>query len=312
MMPQQTEAPVPPEKPANTALGGLAALSGNMRGALWMLAAAASFASMNGLIKGLGQEMHAFEIAFFRALFGLLLVAPFAMRGGIGMVKTKKPHLHLLRAVLGVTAMITSFYAFTQLPLAAVTAILFTKPLFMIVLAVLFLGEVVRWRRWAATLVGFIGMLVILQPWSGMGLGPAALWAVLSAFAMAGALAMVKKMTETERPATMLFWFTVAATVVSAIPAAMVWQTPTGGQLALLVLIGALGSAGQYLAVRAYRVGEATLVTPLDYFQLLFAGVIGYWAFSEMPGIWTAVGAAIIVASTFYILRREARLGRTP
>lgn len=282
-------------------------LPGNVRGALWLLLSALAFSGMNGLIKGLGSDVHPFQIAFFRSLFGLAVVLPFVVRTGWRGMATARPGIHGARAFFGVSAMLCSFYALAHLPLATAVAIMFAKPLFMIVLAVLFLGETVRWRRWSATAVGMAGVLVMLRP--GGGEMFAALMALAAALFAAMAFATVKRMTATERPMVVLFWFSVLATVGTLPPALFVWRLPSGTAFALLLAVGALGSLAQYFLVRAFTVGEATAVVPVDYLTLLFSGLIGYLFFAEVPDRTTVIGGAIVVASTLYIVGREARLG---
>ena len=212
--------------------------------------------------------------------------------------------------MIGYTAMVLGFYAVTHLPLADATALSFTRPLFMIVLAVLFLGEQVRWRRWSATGVGFIGVLVMARPGEA-GLDIASLSAIAGTLFVAGVGVMLKRLSTTERPETIIFYFTVISSILALGPALYVWRTPTAPEVLGLIAIGALGSLGQYLTIRSYRIAEATAVDPVDYARLLIATFFGFLLFRELPDIWTVVGALIIIASTLYITRREARLRRT-
>lgn len=288
-----------------------AGLSPNVRGALWMVGSAIAFSLMGALIKILGQELHGFQIAFFRALFGLIAVLPLMFgQGGIAILRTAHWKLHAFRVVVGTAAMLCIFYAITQMELATATAIAYARPLFLVVLAVLFLGEAVRWRRWAATVVGFLGVLLILRP-GAEAVQPAALVALAAAFFMAVAMVCIKKLSGTDRPLAVLVWFAVGTVVTSFLPALWVWQTPTWEMLGLAALMGGLGSLGQYAVIRAFRVGEATAVVPFDYSQIPFAWAWGFLLFAEQPSMWTWVGAAIIVASNIYIVHREARLRRT-
>ncbi len=284
-------------------------LSGNVRGALWLLMSATCFAGMNGLIKALGADYHPLQIVFFRSLFGLLAMLPFVIRAGRAGIVMNRPWMHLLRAALGLASMFAIFTALTKLPLATAVSFFFAKPLFMIVLAALFLGEAVRWRRSVATAVGFCGVLVMLRPGAG-GLDPWSLLAVLSALLVALVMVVVKRMTASERPLGMVFWFTALTTVGALGPALWVWRTPDAAGFALMALMGVVGNLGQYFAVRAYRAGEATAVTPMDYAQLPFAALIGWYAFGELPDAWTLAGAAVIAGASLYIVRREAQLAR--
>jgi len=286
------------------------ALSGNARGAVFMLISAVAFSAMGGLIKISGEELHTFQVVFFRCLFGLLALLPFMAREGLSIYHTRRPGLHTVRVLFGITAMFCLFHAITHMELAAAVTITYARPLFLIILAILFLGEVVRWRRGLATAVGFLGVLIVMRP-DPAALDLHALAALASAALIAAALTMVKLLSATERPLTILMWFATGAVVASAIPAVLVWQWPGPLTWLFLVLIGVLASLGQFLAVHAYREGEASVVTPFDYSQILWATLIGLSAFGEIPDIWTGVGAATIVASALYILHREARLGRS-
>ncbi|NBB82657.1 MAG: EamA family transporter [Alphaproteobacteria bacterium] len=314
--------PVPPPKAAldkqgrrrawrRRMAGRWAALPANTRGALWMLLAATGFSGMAVLVKVLGQSLDSFQVAFFRCVVGLAVLTPFALAAGPAGLRTQAPHLHAGRAVFGVTAMMCGFYAFTHLPLATATAITFAKPLFLIVIAVLFLGEVVRWRRWSATLAGFAGVLIMLRP-GPEGFDPAMLVALGQAMAVAGTVVFVKKMPAGERHLAILFWFAAISTAVALVPALLVWRWPSGEEWALAGLMGLLGVGSQAAVVRAYRTGEATAVAPFDYSRLLVAALFGFLVFAEVPDVWTIAGAAVIVGSTVYIARREATLGRQP
>jgi len=285
------------------------ALSGNARGAVFMLLSALVFSSMNGLIKQAGGELHTFQIVFFRCLFGLLTLLPFLRGQGLRVYCTARPGLHALRVTLGIMAMFCLFYAITHMQLAAAISITYARPLFMILLAALILGEIVRWRRGLATLIGFGGVLVVMRP-DPTALDINALIALASAALVAAAMTLVKLLSRTERPLTILMWFATGAVVVSFFPALAVWRWPDPGTWVMLVLIGVAASLAQYCAIRAYRDGEATLVTPFDYTQILWATLIGLLFFAEVPDMWTLLGAGIIIASASYILYREAQLGR--
>jgi drug/metabolite transporter (DMT)-like permease len=291
------------------ALVRLRRLPDNARGALWILGAVSVFAIMDASIKWVGQTLDPFQIAFFRCVFGGLFVLPFALRHGPQAVRTRRWGGHLARALIGYTAMILGFYAVTHLPLADATALSFTRPLFMIVLAVLFLGEQVRWRRWSATGIGFLGVLVMARP-GDSGFDFAATVAVTATLFVAGVGVMLKRLSATERPETIIFYFTLTSSLLALGPALYVWRTPGWAEWAVMILLGALGSLGQYLSIRAYRIAEATAVDPVDYARLLLATGLGLALFGELPDRWTLLGALIIIGSTLYITRREARLGR--
>ncbi len=287
------------------------ALPANTRGGVWVLLAAVGFSITAVLAKSLGETLHSFQIAFFRSVVGLAVLLPLAVKAGPSIVKTRVPGLHLARALAGATAMMCGFYALTHLPLATATAITFSRPFFLIVLAVLFLGEPVRWRRWSATAVGFAGVMVMLRPGTG-DIDPAMLVALGQALASSVVVVFLKRMPPEERHLTVLFFTAAYTTLFTLGPALWVWREVTGPVLAIAVLLGVIGVTSQAAIVRAYRIAEATAIAPFDYARLLFATGFGIVLFAEFPDAWTVLGAGIIVASTVYIARREARLGAPP
>lgn len=289
------------------------ALPAHIRGPLWMVAGGFLFALMALQVKSLSGALSSFEIAFFRALFGLLSVLPFAIAAGRRAFITHRPLIHLGRGIIGAIAMSATFYSIAHLPLAEATALSFTKPLFVVLLAALFLGEHVRARRLSATAVGFAGVLVMLHPWrwfAGEGIELAAVAALAGAALVAVVVIFVKKLIKTERPVTVLFYFGLISSLGALAPALPGWIWPDWQQLALLFLMGALGASAQSLVIRAYMVSEATIVSPFDYFRLIFAALFGFLFFAEIPEALTAAGAGIIIAATLYIAHREAILGR--
>lgn len=287
----------------------LVALPGNVRGALWILLSALIFTMTNSLIKYVGTTLDPFQMVFFRGLFGTMFLLPIVWHaGGMSVLKTQRMNFHLARGITGSLALMTIFYALTNMPLADVTGISFSRSLWVIILAVLFLGESIRWRRWTATLVGFCGVLVMVRP--GPEANPAAIAAVLNALFVAMSVVLIKRMTVTEKPLTILFWGTLIPTFVTLPPAIIVWQTPTNTELMLMAAIGAGLSVGHTCLIHGLRVGEATAVMPFDYTRLIFAGLAGYIFFVEIPDPYTIAGALLIIMATLYIARREAKEGR--
>jgi drug/metabolite transporter (DMT)-like permease len=277
----------------------------NLRGALWILGGVVLFSVMSVFIKYLGPSLGSSTIAFFRALFGFMVILPFALSTGLTGIKTDRPVLHLFRGLLGTSAMICGIYAVTHLALADAIALSFTRPLFLIVFAVLFLGEVVRIRRWAATAVGFVGVLIMIRP--GGDIDVATWIALLGAMLVAATFVTVKKLSATERPSLMMFYFGIISISVTLVPALVDWHEPTSTELLMLAGAGIFGVTGQLCVVRGLKVGEATAVAPFDYARIIFAAAIGYWLFGEVPDVWTGVGAAVIIAASLYIAHREAR-----
>ncbi|MEE8334039.1 MAG: DMT family transporter [Alphaproteobacteria bacterium] len=279
--------------------------SDNRRGALWMLVAALTMTLQSAIVKDLGATIDSFEIAFFRGLFGSLLVLPVAMLRLRMRDLSHNLGLHTGRAIAGAGSLICTFYAFTAMPLADATAIMFTMPMFMIVLAVPFLGETPGWWRTTATLIGFLGVIVVVRPGTA-AFDPVSLIALLGALLHAVVGVFVKKMARVEPPELIMLYFSLFAMVVFLVPTLDVWHTPTLVELALLGAVAVLGIVNQVCFIAACRIGEMTVVAPLDYSRLLFAGILGYAVFGEVPDELAVLGALVIVASGFLILRSSA------
>lgn len=278
----------------------------NMRGVVWAVLSGFMFSFMSLFIKTLSGSMNPLEIAWLRALFGLLLVLPFLPRYGRSAMRTRRLGSHFLRSCLASASTMLGFYSVALLPLATATALSFVRPLFMVPLAIVFLKEVVRLRRWIATIVGFGGVIVVMRPDAGIEF--AAIFGLSSAFAAALSQIMTKRLTATEPVPEMMFFNAVFTTLITAGPALFVWETPTLHQLFLAAVIAATGSVGQLWLIWSLAEGEATLTGPMEYLRILFAAGFGFFVFGEVPTVWTGVGVLIIVASTLYIAWREAQL----
>ena len=282
-----------------------AALPAPVLGALWMCAAACSFALMVVLVRHLTASFDPLQVVFFRNAFGLLAMLPWLIGHGPAALRTRRLGLHVLRAAIGIVAMVCWFTTLALLPLAQATALSFTAPIFTSVLAVLVLGEVMRARRWGAIALGFLGTLIILRP--GLAtLQPAALLAVATAMVWAGSTILVKVMARTESAGAIVTYLALFSTPLSFAAAWFVWQTPTPAELGWAALLGGAGSAGHLCLTRALASAEATAVMPFDYLRLPVVAVIAYVAFGEMPDFWVWLGGAVIALSGIYITHREA------
>jgi drug/metabolite transporter (DMT)-like permease len=280
-----------------------------LRGALWMLLACACFSSMNGIVRHLAQDLPTLMIVFFRCLFGLIALLPWLLKPGLASLRATRPGLHGIRVAMAFVAMTAWFYGLKSMPLAEATALSFTTPLFATIAAVVFLGEVMRARRWTATLVGFIGAMIILRP--GLTtVTDATLYVLLAAFLMAMSQTIVKLLSRGEHPNATVFWLVFLMTPVSLVPAILVWQTPDFEQFAWLIGLGIIATLGHQSLARSLGATEATAVYPIDFTRLIFAATIGFLAFDEAPDEWTWIGAAVIMTSSIYIAHREARLRR--
>ena len=277
----------------------------------WMLGSALFFSLNMAMIKLLAiGGLNPFQIAFARSFFAFLALLPVLARKGRQVFHTQHPWVHFTRAIAGAGALFLGVHASALLPLADMTALSFTTPLFTVVLAALLLKEQVRWRRWAATLVGFLGVVVMVRP-GAASFDPNAFLALGSALLVALASSMVRRFPPGESQTVMLFYFCVTSFVIATPFAFIAWQEPTPLQWLLLVGVGLVGVLAHAMFLTAYKAAEASFVAPFDYTKLIFAIVWSLLFFGEAPALWTLAGALLIVASTLYIARREARLGRS-
>lgn len=281
----------------------------NMQGALWLVSGGFIFTSNSAMIRLLSTEIESVQTAFFRAFFSVLLLAPMMLTGRVKPWQSERIQGHFWRTAMGTTSMVLGFYAVSMLPLADATALAFSQPLFSVVLAALVLREKVRWRRWSATLVGFIGVLVMVRPGSG-SLQPGAAVALLNALASATSILLVRRLSDSEKPLMILTQFALFSTLLLAGPAIWFWKWPSAWGWALAIGVSISATIGQYFWVQAFAVGEMSAVAPFDYLRLPFAVFVGWMIWSEMPVIWTYVGAAIVIASALYIAYRESQIMR--
>lgn len=282
-------------------------IPGNVRGAVWIMVAAVWLTAMAVSIKVLGKTMSPWQIVMLRSLFALAIIMPALARQGFDKVRTRRPKLHLLRAVVGFCGFTSMVFAVTNLNLALFTTLGFTRILFVILLALMFLGEKLNVKRAAATLAGFLGVVITMQPGAGEGFDPWILVALGSALFAAGVSTTIKHLTRTEAPITIMVWAYVLMTLLAAGPALYEWRTPTLAELGIVAVIGVFTTLGQSCMVLGLRAGDATAVAPFDYTRLLYATAIGFFAFGEVPTLATFLGSAVIVASTLYIALQGAK-----
>jgi drug/metabolite transporter (DMT)-like permease len=298
--------PLPLKARLGVLWGRWEALPGNLRGSAWLVCSTLILVVMASMIKYVGQHLPVVEILFIRQMMVIVVISPAIVKGFPAIFRTTRLKLHMVRVCLSSVAMMTGFTAIVYLPLAEVTAIGFARTLFTTILAVFILHEIVGWRRWSATIVGLIGVLIILRP-SPEGLNEYALLALLSAFFVACIMIVLRLLSQTEKPTTIMAYQSVFLAIAFAPFAIYYWVTPTMEELGLLVIIGILMSAGQWSNIQAYKAGEASAIAPFEYGRLLFATLIGIWYFGEIPTEYTLIGAAVIVASTLYTAHRNAK-----
>lgn len=290
----------------------MAAAQSPLRGIALMVLAVALFSVMDALVKLLAQTYHPFQVAFFRGLFalapiGLMVVA----RGGFRRLATQRLAGHAIRSVVGVAALLMFFYSFAHMKLADVVAVGFAAPLFITALSVPFLGEKVDWRRWTAVVVGFLGVVLVVDPGSGV-LQPVALVALSAALFYSLSIIVIRRLSATESNAAIVFYYSAAAALVCGAMMPFLWIWPSGPHLALLMLVGLLGGSAQYVMVEAFRWGPVSVLAPFEYTAIFWSLGFGYTVFGETASAEMLAGAAVIVASGLYILHRETATPRRP
>src|SRR6476469_9426219 len=278
------------------------------------LISALLFAAMSALVRQLGDVAPVGQMVFFRSAFAILpVVLVYAIRGELmTAVRTSRP----LGQLVG--GMFTNFSALTRLPLADATAISFASPLITVALAAIILKERVRIYRWSAVLIGFGGVIVMLIPHLDIGryaaIGGAAaaagsMFAVISAFCNAGTVIQTRRLTQSETTSSIVFYFSLVCAIAGALTLPFAWHSPTPRELAALIALGILGGFAHILLTESYRYATASLVAPFDYTSMLWALLLGYWLFGELPDTLVYVGASIVAAAGLFVIWRERQLG---
>lgn len=297
-------------------IGGLASLEPKpLAAAALMLAATACYAAMTLTVRFLTDHVHAFEILFFRNAFGLIIMLPWLlhiMRPGV--VSMRRIGTHGLRAGFNALSLGCWFLAVGLIPLTEATAITFTAPLWVTVFAALVLGEVVRVRRWTATLIGFAGVLVILQPWAGESgfdlLTPGALLALGAAAFWALTVITLRTLSRTERPEAVMIWQVLLMAPLTLPAALLFWTGPSLEDLLWMGLIALLATVGQFCHINALRLQDVTALQPIDFVKLPMIAVMALVLFGEVPSFWALSGGIIVFVSASYVSWREAKLKR--
>ena len=281
-----------------------------LQASLMMLVALFCFTTMGICIRLSSAFVPVIEIVFFRNILAVLIMAPVLIRQGASSIRMNRPKLFFGRACINFIGMLCGFTAVTLIPLAEMTALSFTGPIFVTIGAALFLGEVIRIRRIMAIAVGFVGALIILRP-GLVEVSVGAMLALVSALSIAAASLVVKKMTQSEKASSIVFWMVMMQAPLALVPAIFVWEWPTVEAWVYLWGMALSGTAAHVLFTRAVGLVEITSLQPLEFAKLPFAVVLAWLVFAEWPDIWIWIGGSVIFASTVYITRREA-LARQP
>jgi drug/metabolite transporter (DMT)-like permease len=284
-------------------------LSDNLKGISFLMLASFVFSIMALLIKLLGQNLHITQILLVRQVGMIIMVAPAILRVVPGARRSERPGLQLVRLLCALVAMLCGFTAVIHLPLADATAIFFAKSFFVTILAVFFLSEAVGVYRWSAVLVGFIGVLIMLQPgtdnFSIYGLASLA-----GAAGAAGVMITLRLLSRSDSTDTILIYGSVGVGLVMILPGLYYWQQPSLTEWLLLASVGVVSYFGQKLNIFAYKHGEASLLASLDYVRLLWATLFGYLIFDQFPGGSVWLGASIVIGAAIFMIYRETQRKR--
>jgi drug/metabolite transporter (DMT)-like permease len=273
-----------------------------------MVSGVAAFAIMDAIIKWLTSDFPLSQIVALRSWFGLpFLLFLVHLEGGVSTLKTQKPLAHLFRYLLVLIMSFGFFWVLSQMKLVDAIAITFAAPILIAALSVPILKEPVGLHRWSAIVVGFIGILVILRPGAGV-FQWAAVAALGTAFVYAFLMISTRALKSTESASSLMFYpqFGMAITGVFLVP--FFWQTPSLAVLGLFAIVGAFGSFGIWCLTNAFRLAPVATVSPFEYTMLIWATVLGYLVWQELPDTFTLLGSAIVISSGLYILYRETRI----
>lgn len=275
-------------------------------GILLMAMSVGFFATMNMLVKVIGTEYHALEAVFFRNVIAAVLVIPFVLAtGGVRMLKTKRPVGHALRAIFGIASNALCFYAYQRIPLSSGMAITMSVPIFAALFAIPLLGEKVGWHRWAAIVIGFGGVLVALNPQGAVHEG--SLYALAGTLCWAMVVIFVKKLSATESPYAIVFYYMVTGALIATAFLPWVWVTPTPRVWMLYLATGVVGAIGQITMTFAMKLAPASVAAPFEYTQIIWAVLFDIAIWGVSPPAATLAGAGIVIATGLYIFHREAR-----
>ncbi|MHA1569058.1 MAG: DMT family transporter [Alphaproteobacteria bacterium] len=285
------------------------ALGPNARGVLWFTASGACYIVAWTIVRDLATDISVFEIAFFRAVFGLVFMGSWLVRTGLDGIKTRRAHIHFLRVTLSTSSLWCVIGALVYLPVADMTALGFTRPIFTVIAAILILRETAGPMRILATLIGFVGAMIIIRP--GMeAINIGVVLAIASAALTSLAMITVKALSRTEAPDTIAMYVPIFGLPLSLVPTLFVWITPSWEQLGWMALIGLFTTLAQRAISRAYAAAEVTVIQPFDFLRLPMAAAFGFAVFAELPDVWVWVGGAVIFASGLSITLHEARRAR--
>jgi drug/metabolite transporter (DMT)-like permease len=282
-------------------------LDPTVRGLLWAIAAGLTFSLLNTVMRELSLALNPYETQFLRYLFGVIVMVPFVLRTGLHSYWPKNVAGQFVRGGVHTAALYLWFMALPHITLAETTAIGFTTPIFIMLGAAWFLGERMRWERWVAAAIGLAGVLIVVAPKLGGGGGLFSLVMLASSPVYAGSYLITKTLTRYERPGVIVVWQAISVATLSLPLAALAWTPPTAAQWFSFALCGVLGSTGHYLLTRSFSVADISATQSTKFLELVWASVLGWFAFGDVTSRSTVIGGFVICVSTLWIARREAR-----
>jgi drug/metabolite transporter (DMT)-like permease len=278
-----------------------------LRGMLWMAAGGLLLVSMNALMKRMTQQVDPLQAQFLRYVFGLAVMLPLVLHQGLTAFRPHDLRGQLWRGLVHTAALALFFVALPHVPLADVTALMFTSPIFVLAGAALLLGERVTPARWAAAAVGFVGVLIVVAPHlSGAGAGGWSLVMLAASPLFAASFLINKALTRRDAPTVIVLWQNVSVMLLTLPLALPGWQPPTAAQWAVFAACGLLGSGAHYCMTRAFSMADISAVQPVRFLDLVWASLLGLALFGDAPAGTALVGGAVIVAATGWLARREA------
>ena len=280
-------------------------LPGPARAGWWMTASAFCYAASATIARDLSQDLPTFQIVLIRNLFGLAFMAPWLMSVGLSALRTQRLGTHMVRGLFSAINLWCLFGALAYIPVADMSAINFLQPIFGSIIAIVALNEAASGRRWAAVFVGFIGALVIIRPgFQEINIG--VLLAMGSAMGGAVVAIMIKSLVRTEAPDTVAVYLFIIQTMLSVIPGLIVWRAPTLEQVFWMAVLGYVAVMLQRTFNRGMMAADATIALPFNFTRLIWAALLGYLVFAELPDVWTWVGGILIFCASIYLSRQGA------
>ena len=280
---------------------------GLLRAVIFMIIGGVSIALMQAAVKLISLELHPFIITLYRAGLVFVVLLPILFWRGRAVFNTSSIRLQVIRGGVGGLGMLCVFTGLSMISLAEVTVLLFTVPIFATLLSIVFLSEKVGVRRWTAIFVGFLGILIIARPQGSVSTGH--LFILCAALSWSTSILIAKKLTEKDTVISITFWQAMGCVPLAFIASLFVWELPSFVQLGALLGIAALGTVGHAMLYAALKVGQVSVILPLDYIRIIWSAGLGFILFGQLPTLHLYVGSLLIIAATAFLSYREVTAG---